>query len=585
MRKFLVSVCLLLIFYIRLFSQNTTLLSDSIDLNNTTLINLNNFSMWVRSDGVIGRSPGYKSSTVYPKGTAEVVIADGFAWAGFFYDSYSPALRAGGSLYTSSLRPGKILPNGIAEKINYPARTVWNIRKDWEKADLSMDAKILFNISNRSPYEEEIYKIRAVYQDSWENWPWQKGAPFYDINRNGIMDEGEKPGLYDADQVVWFVCNDVEDTEYRLFGSPGSGIELQVTLWAYNREGETLAESLNQTIFRRYRFIYKGTINTPDSASIDSMFISMWSDCDIGDYTDDYVGCDTLLDLMFGYNSTAKDKEFEKYGLMPPAIGYTLLQGPAVFTGNKNDKILYDSYFKKGYRSIGMTSFTPIIGEGTGLQPDIVRYANTWYNCANSLNPFSGTPVLDAQGNPDHFPFSDDPFTKNKDIDGIIMPAGERRMMFHSGPFKMSVGDTQDVVLATIGGIGSDNLESVSVMKYWTKWVRCFYKNELWKDLDKPDQERPSIIPTHFALIQNFPNPFNSKTIITFLLSQPQNIKLCVYNSAGQLVKELISNKFFPSGKHKVQFDARNLPSGIYFYHLSVQGSGKSRTGKMVLVR
>ena len=103
----------------------------------------------------------------------------------------------------------------------------------------------------------------------------------------------------------------------KFLGSPHIGIELQVTLWAYNSEGSELEKSLNQTLFRCYRFIYKGTDNTPDSARIDSMFISMWSDCDIGNNTDDYVGCDTLLDLMFTYNSTFTDEQLEEYNLPP----------------------------------------------------------------------------------------------------------------------------------------------------------------------------------------------------------------------------------------------------------------------------
>ncbi len=75
------------------------------------------------------------------------------------------------------------------------------------------------------------------------------------------------------------------------------------------------------------------------------------------------------------------------------------------------------------------------------------------------------------------------------------------------------------------------------------------------------------LAPTKFELVQNFPNPFNPSTNISFSLAQAGNVRLAVYNSLGQEVSTLI-NEFKESGSYQVTFDAVNLSSGVYFYKL-----------------
>ena len=400
MKKIILKCFLSFMFFLPVFSKENTTGSDSLNLNNSSLLSINNVSMWARSDGVLAKGPNYINGVVYPKGTASVIYTDGFLWGGFVHDNRIPSLRAGGSLYVSGLTPGKILSGGIRESIDPSERTIWNIRKDYETADLTETARILFNYTDTThPTVEEINKVRKMYKESWKTWPWQKGAPFYDKNNNGIMDQGEKPGLLNADQVVWFVCNDEDAYKCcKFLGSPPFGIELQVTLWAYNRKGGNMEQALQQTVFRRYRFIYKGTEDTPDSARIDSMFVSMWSDCEIGNRLDDYVGCDTLLDLMFGYNSSTIDGEFEKYNLSPPAAGYAFLQGPIVFTGNSRDKALCVSGEKYLYKNLNMSVFNYFAGDFIGTESSIFQsysvyeYTLQWYNLMNGLGSPLSTP-------------------------------------------------------------------------------------------------------------------------------------------------------------------------------------------------
>ena len=92
-----------------------------------------------------------------------------------------------------------------------------------------------------------------------------------------------------------------------------------------------------------------------------------------------------------------------------------------------------------------------------------------------------------------------------------------------------------------------------------------------------------SLIPSNFMLLQNYPNPFNPTTTIEFHLPKETNVTLKIYNSAGIEVKTLISNARYSAGIHKVNFDASNLPSGVYIYKLMTPEFNDMK--KMVLIK
>ena len=88
-------------------------------------------------------------------------------------------------------------------------------------------------------------------------------------------------------------------------------------------------------------------------------------------------------------------------------------------------------------------------------------------------------------------------------------------------------------------------------------------------------------------LAQNFPNPFNPVTEISFGLKEPANVSLRIYDAAGRLVRELASG-IHPAGTHHAIWNGRDangaaVSSGIYFYRLDA--GAFSETRKMVLLR
>lgn len=354
-------------------------------------ININNMSLRIYATGRTGNHPNGAQSVTFPRGTANVVYLDGFVWGGKVQDGASPEIRVGGHTWLPGTVPGSIIAPGVAEDFNDPAvNRVWRVRRDYFKADLRDDAAHLFLKSPGEMTAAEISTLRERYARDWLEWPWQKGAPFYDAASDGVYTprfnadgspqlypEADEPGLAAADQVVWLVINDLDEQHVLdLYGSPPIGIETQITLWAYHRN-----EALNNIIFKRYRLIYKGTSNIPATARIDSMHIAQWSDPDLGFFADDLVGCDTLLNMGYVYNWTTDDSEFRKFNLPAPAFGYDLLGGPLV--PDPGGEAVFDLHRVMDFKHLRMTHFSftaagdpynePILGWFVSWNPTMVE--------------------------------------------------------------------------------------------------------------------------------------------------------------------------------------------------------------------
>jgi len=91
-----------------------------------------------------------------------------------------------------------------------------------------------------------------------------------------------------------------------------------------------------------------------------------------------------------------------------------------------------------------------------------------------------------------------------------------------------------------------------------------------------------SAIITEYALSPNYPNPFNPSTTFSYSLKDAGFVSLKVYDLSGRLVNELV-NAEQGVGTYTVTFDGSNLPTGIYYYRLSVNGF--SATQKMILMK
>ncbi|MCG8373760.1 MAG: T9SS type A sorting domain-containing protein, partial [Balneolales bacterium] len=90
-------------------------------------------------------------------------------------------------------------------------------------------------------------------------------------------------------------------------------------------------------------------------------------------------------------------------------------------------------------------------------------------------------------------------------------------------------------------------------------------------------------IPGSYSLSQNYPNPFNPGSTIQFGLPETAEVTLKVFNMLGQQVATLVNNEKMHAGRHSVQFDARNLASGVYIYR--IHAGSFVQTKRMILIK
>ena len=109
------------------------------------------------------------------------------------------------------------------------------------------------------------------------------------------------------------------------------------------------------------------------------------------------------------------------------------------------------------------------------------------------------------------------------------------------------------------------------------------YGSQPWVSNDDP--VTPDL--NQLTLFQNYPNPFNPRTDISYVLPEPAQVRLDIYNIKGQLVKTLV-NTGQEAGLHNATWDGRdmnnrNVASGVYFYRLSTPNGIQSR--RMLLMK
>ncbi|NOZ55286.1 MAG: T9SS type A sorting domain-containing protein, partial [Calditrichaeota bacterium] len=86
-----------------------------------------------------------------------------------------------------------------------------------------------------------------------------------------------------------------------------------------------------------------------------------------------------------------------------------------------------------------------------------------------------------------------------------------------------------------------------------------------------------------YALLRNYPNPFNASTQIEFTLPRAAPVSVRVFNLAGQKVAELVRGRRYSAGKHRLTFSAEALTSGVYVCVL--EAGPWRKTSKMILLK
>jgi hypothetical protein len=298
--------------------------NDFLDVNNTTARILNRGDMhW----DPIGQYPQYYSSASNLKNP----VYCSAIWLG--------GIDQGGQLHTAAMTYRQQASidfwTGPLDTITGQADTISEKYYDrfW-KIDYSMVRDFQTNFQNGNLQNGSYTLPEAI-----ATWPahgignhTRHLAPFVDVNNDGVYNpyDGDYPELT-GHQMLWWVFNDTANIHTETQGA-AFGLEIQGKAYGFNCNLNSSAdEVMNNTTFYQYK------ITNRSQNTYSNIYLGLWTDFDLGNASDDYVGCDTMLNTYFCYNGDNNDDGNYGYGLNPPMMNVTVLRGPEVQSADNYD--------------------------------------------------------------------------------------------------------------------------------------------------------------------------------------------------------------------------------------------------------
>ena len=363
---------------------------------------VNNISMWIQRNGsfahnLLYQDPGFE----WPKGENKNVIYASGVWIGAEINGELHTAIASYSNSAFEFVPGQILENGEPDNPDQVKYRVYKIDK------------------NSGPGDKD-----------YDEWPGYENAPAGDMG--ALWDiENNRPDMRGADQMLFVVYNDADETAHSHMGSRPLGAEIRQHVYGWDTPG-----ALENTIFMEF------TLKNKSDQTWNDTYFAIWSDPDVGYYGDDLVGFDIERQMAYAYNGFPNDNI---YGETPPAIGYDLLKG--VFIGYPTADAF--SYYTAG---------------GSGLQ--------------DPSNPYEVYNHLNGSLYPDDYPLSGDPV--NPDGGDIDSDPGDRRFLISTGPFDLSPNAERSIAIAIIVAQGLNNINSVYELDQASDAIQAYYNEGLF---------------------------------------------------------------------------------------------------------
>ena len=407
-------------------------------LEQTRRIDVNNLNMFVTNQGAIAYDLAglYNGGLFYPNHTSKTAVYAAGLWLGA---KVRDTVRVAVAEYTQEFEPGRIKPDHMPED---PGAVDPNLRV-YKVVRWSGNPSDTAQVTN--PNADVNVGEDPLVHDSWADYvqnakPYGAPTRMWTFTRPSLPDTLiEGPDVI-GDEFLWSVYNDADPaTHTNEAGSTAPlGVQIEQSTFAFDRLGP-----LGNTIFVKYKITNAGV------DTLQQMYISQWMDPDLGNFTDDLVGCDTLPDfngkprsMGYVYNGTNFDNI---YGTPPPSLGVDFLLGPIV-AGD----------------TLGLTSFARYIN-GT----DPIAGIESYNYMAGALTDQNGDPqpIVDPFGDTTSFMVAGDP----QAIGGtnwVDSNPADRRMFLSTGPITMKPGDTQTVIVGIVVGQCGTNLKSISALQF-----------------------------------------------------------------------------------------------------------------------
>ena len=387
------------------------------------------------------------------------------------------------------------------------------------------------------------------------NMPLQDLAPFNDVNNDGIYNanDGDYP-LIKGDQALWYVFNDAGNL-HTATGGEKIGIEVQVMAYAFKGDSHE-----DNATFYDYKIMNKGE-------SLSDAYFSLFTDTDLGNPQDDYVGCDTLRDLGIVYNGDLMDEDNGGslgYGTNPPLAGVRLLESRLVM----KDSLMHMTNFG------AFNNDRSVRGDPTTARQYYNYMQSIWRN--NTHFHYGGTGVIGApnvdstrttdflySGNPSDTSTWTECSARNTPFD--------RRMLMSVGPFPFASGEviefTSVAIFVQPDQPPANNCADFSLIAEASDYLKSFHDS-----VNNMISSVPSNGEAQLTRLNIYPNPATDQITLEGMETQ------------GEYQIFSLSGQYLQQGQIKAgsqQILVSDFRPGVYF--LKVATEQESITKKLII--
>lgn len=469
---------------------------------------------------------------------------------------------------------------------------------------------------------DRIWKINRLDIENFK-WAWQQGlvqqgafvpvrdirewpgnhpqnggmlAPYFDRNADGQYNylDGDYP-LIKGDQALWMLLNDRHPN--RLTDAPALGIEMQVLFYAYQCNQLNNADTvLNYTTFVEYKIKNKAERN------YEQVFFTYWTDVDLGNANDDFVGTDVRNHGIYFYNGDNTDEGVQGFGLTPPAQGIYWLRGALARVGDGVDNDRDGLVDEMGEQVLMSHSMSTLNNNSPNGNPNNANHfalqARGRFNDSTQMI-YGGNGYLASAGATNSparfiFPMNSDstgwglggslqspilpPFSWSETNPGPgaspNIPA-DRKMQMSAGSFDLASGQEQVMEFAFIYSRANTGGALASLQKLLqtdAPRIRQWYNQTQFPSC--LDLSTVSVSEASSQLkLRVYPNPASSQLIVETANEAP--LKLRITDMQGRLVFERVL-----SGQFNYHIDLPPASPGIYLTHW--EQAGLSKTEKLL---
>ena len=536
----------------------------SLRAQDTTYLDISNVKALVNSNGVLFSNLSTSNASYeVPKGSNKFSIYSSSLWMLDKKELNNKEIYSGAY---ESYGLDTIFNTGPVDIINQKSDNSPVYQRIWSVYQTEIDDHI-------QNWNDPNYTVPSSILD----WPGngnsntaQNLAPYADLDNDNVYEpnDGEYP-IIKGDQALFFILNDYRDpvtvvdtssvfsdADTLVFQS--ANLEVHAMLYAYANQSAIISN----TVFANIKIINRSNSSQGD---LGDFRVSVWTDFDIGNPFDDYIGTDTLRSLVYGYNGDSFDESnpgITGYGNQLAAQGMKIL----------NSELYSTHYYNNSNGNNGNPShFVHIANYQRSKWKNgrVVYYGGDGYNsmCVNGNQPTNYM----YTGNPDLSNTSSQWTEFNPCPNGVGQSAnqpGDRRMLGTVDlPSQLLHGDTLVMDYAYVFALADNNAtpvkKAVSELFLAADTVQNFYDSMVIAGISENYKQ--------ISTFNLYPNPSNHFVNIEI---EAKEFDLAIYDLNGRLIKEL---------QNKEQFSVEELKNGIYFVQIIAEGSVMSR--KLIVQR